>query len=264
MSFFNNFGRGFGRSSRKNKQQQQQQQQQQQSQNSFLRSSTTSNSSINSSISNLSNSKLNAFSGSSIAAPAPKPLFLSQPFVRTALVKGSFKTIVVLPKYVDMGEWLALNAFEFFTYLNLFYGIISEFCTSSTCSSMSAGPGIDYTWLDMSKKQIRLPASTYIDYVLTWTNNKLNDQTLFPTKAGVPLPAHFPQTLQNIFKQMFRIFAHIYHNHFDTIVHLGLEAHWNSFFAHFISFSKEFELLDDREVEPLKELIDSFVAQGKV
>lgn len=116
----------------------------------------------------------------------------------------------------------------------------------------------------MSKKQIRLPASTYIDYVLTWTSNKLNDQTLFPTKAGVPFPPHFPMTLQNIFKQMFRIFAHIYYNHFETVVHLSLEAHWNSFFAHFISFSKEFELLDARDTEPLKELIESFEGQGKV
>ncbi len=38
-----------------------------------------------------------------------RPLFVCQPFVRTSLVKGSFKTIVVLPKYVDELEWLALN-----------------------------------------------------------------------------------------------------------------------------------------------------------
>ncbi|KAK9459782.1 Mob1/phocein [Lipomyces oligophaga] len=272
MSFFNNFGRGFGRSSRKKLQQQPQQQQQQQQpqQHQHLQqqqpNSTTaafrrptSNASSNSLRSSNSSNNLKQ-----TLAPAPKPLFLSQPFVRTALVKGSFKTIVVLPKYVDMGEWLALNAFEFFTYLNLFYGLLSEFCTSQSCPSMSAGAGIDYTWLDMSKKPIRLPASTYIDYVLTWTNNKLNDQTVFPTKAGVPFPAHFPMTLRNIFKQMFRIFAHIYYNHFETIVHLSLEAHWNSFFAHFISFSKEFELLDRRDTEPLQELIESFEAQGKV
>ncbi|KAK9456070.1 Mob1/phocein [Dipodascopsis uninucleata] len=250
MSFLNTFSRGFGRSSRKAKQQSSTQQPP-----SFLRSA--SNTSTQSSITSVS--KLQSH-----GAGAARPLFLAQPFVRTALVKGSFKTIVVLPKYVDMGEWLALNAFEFFTYLNLIYGALAEFCTPKSCPSMSAGPGIDYTWLDTSKKQVRLPASTYIDYVLTWINNKLNDQALFPTKAGVPFPPQFPSILQNIFKQMFRIFAHIYHNHFDLIVHLSLEAHWNSFFAHFISFSKEFELLDRRDTEPLKELIESFEAQGKV
>lgn len=38
-----------------------------------------------------------------------KPLYLCNPFVRSALIKGSFKTIVVLPKYVDLKEWVAVN-----------------------------------------------------------------------------------------------------------------------------------------------------------
>jgi len=36
-------------------------------------------------------------------------LFLCEPYVNAQLVKGSIKTIVVLPKYVDANEWLALN-----------------------------------------------------------------------------------------------------------------------------------------------------------
>jgi hypothetical protein len=39
-----------------------------------------------------------------------KPLYLCKPFVTSQLVKGSFSTIVVLPRYVDQGEWLALNS----------------------------------------------------------------------------------------------------------------------------------------------------------
>jgi hypothetical protein len=38
-----------------------------------------------------------------------KPLYLCQPFVKAALVKGSFKTIVAPPKYVDVNEWVAVN-----------------------------------------------------------------------------------------------------------------------------------------------------------
>ena len=41
--------------------------------------------------------------------PTMRPLMLCQPFVKSSLLKGSFKTIVVLPKYVDEGEWVALN-----------------------------------------------------------------------------------------------------------------------------------------------------------
>ena len=47
----------------------------------------------------------------SLPVPAiPKPLFLSSPFVEAALVKGNFKTIVMLPKYVDIMEWVAMNS----------------------------------------------------------------------------------------------------------------------------------------------------------
>lgn len=38
-----------------------------------------------------------------------KPLYMCNPFVRSALIKGSFKTIVVLPKFVDQKEWVAVN-----------------------------------------------------------------------------------------------------------------------------------------------------------
>ncbi|BFZ57492.1 Maintenance of ploidy protein mob2 [Savitreella phatthalungensis] len=190
-----------------------------------------------------------------------RPLYLCQPFVRTALVKGSFATIVALPKYVEQNEWLALNIFEFFTHLNHFYATVAEFCTPATCPSMSAGPGLDYTWLDQNRKQMRLPASQYIDYVLAWINNRVNEEALFPTKAGSTFGPNFLPTAKTMVKQMFRVFAHIYHAHFDTIVHLSLEGHWNSFFQHFVAFGREFALLDARDVEPLAVLIQVFQQQ---
>jgi hypothetical protein len=50
--------------------------------------------------------------------PGKKPLYLCQPFVKAALVKGSFKTIVAPPKYVDVNEWVAVNC-ELWSVLNL-------------------------------------------------------------------------------------------------------------------------------------------------
>ena len=191
-------------------------------------------------------------------------MFLSEPFVRTALVKGSFKTIVQLPKYVDIGEWIALNVFEFFTNLNQFYGVIAEYVTPDAYPTMNAGRHTDYLWLDANNRQVSLPASQYIDLALTWINNKVTDKHLFPTKDNIPFPQEFLRDVQRIMVQMFRIFAHIYHHHFDKIVHLSLEAHWNSFFAHFISFSKEFTIIDRKEMAPLILLIENFEKQGKI
>lgn len=194
----------------------------------------------------------------------PLPLFLCEPFVKTALVKGSFKTIVQLPKYVDYGEWIALNIFELFNNLNQCYGVIAEYVTPEEYPTMNAGPRTNYLWVDSNGQAVNLPACQYIDYVLTWISNKVNDQSVFPTKSGGAFPPNFLKDCKNISRQMFRIFAHIYHNHFDKFVHLSLEAHWNSFFAHFISLIKEYNLLDRSELEPLLPLIENLEAQGKI
>lgn len=44
-----------------------------------------------------------------VGQPVGKPLYLCNPFVRSTLIKGNYKTIVVLPKYVDRREWVAVN-----------------------------------------------------------------------------------------------------------------------------------------------------------
>lgn len=199
-----------------------------------------------------------------IIDPENPPLFLCEPFVKTALVKGSFKTIVQLPKYVDYGEWLALNIFEFFNHLNQFYGVVSDYVTPESFPTMNAGSNTTYYWIDSSGKPINLPANQYIDYVLTWISNKINDQSVFPTKSGGAFPQTFLKDCKNISRQMFRIFAFIYHNQFETILHLSLESHWNSFFAHFINFVREFSLIDNSELAPLAPLIDAFEQQGKI
>ncbi len=43
---------------------------------------------------------------------------------------------------------------------------------------------LDYTWIDQNRRQVKLPAPTYIDYVMTWVQNMLDDEGVFPTKAG--------------------------------------------------------------------------------
>uniref|UniRef100_A0A060T9S7 ARAD1B01826p n=1 Tax=Blastobotrys adeninivorans TaxID=409370 RepID=A0A060T9S7_BLAAD len=247
MSFF--FSRGFGRSARKNKLANSTPPQPAQSYPSRDSSHTPLDVSKNSSASSL---------------VSQRPLFMCQPFVRTSLVKGSFQTIVMLPKYVDSGEWLAFNMFEFYTYLGQFVNMLAEFITPQTCPTMNAGPGMDYLWLDQNKKTHRLPANQYIETAMSWMSQKFDDQTLFPTQQGVPFPPHFTTVLKHMYRQMFRIFAHIYHNHFDKIVHLSLEAHWNSFFAHFISFGKTFDLADNADLVPLVHLIEALEAQGKI
>lgn len=67
-----------------------------------------------------------------------------------------------------------------------------------------------------------------------------------------------------MFGQLFRLFAHIYHDHYDKVLALNEEPHFNSLFAHFISFSREFDLLDKKEIQPLAELVDTMLKNGVI
>lgn len=75
-----------------------------------------------------------------------------------------------------------------------------------------------------------MSAPEYVDYLMTWVQNQLDDESIFPSKIGVPFPKNFQMLVKNIFKRLFRVYAHIYHSHFPKIVSLGEEAHLNTSF----------------------------------
>lgn len=79
--------------------------------------------------------------------------------------------------------------------------------------------------------------------------------------AGVPFPKNFLSIAKTILKRLFRVYAHIYHQHFKEVVQLSEEAHLNTSFKHFIFFVQEFNLIDRKELAPLQELIDKLTAK---
>lgn len=54
--------------------------------------------------------------------------------------------------------------------------------------------------------------------------------------TGVPFPKNFMSVAKTILKRLFRVYAHIYHQHFDSVMRLQEEAHLNTSFKHFIFF----------------------------
>ncbi len=62
-----------------------------------------------------------------------------------------------------------------------------------------------------------------------------------------------------IFKRLFRVYAHIYHTHFQHIMLLSAETHLNTCFKHFIYYIDQFQLVETKELAPLHELIQQFM-----
>ena len=41
--------------------------------------------------------------------------------------------------------------------------------------------------------------------------------------TGVPFPKNFRDTIRTLFRRLFRVYAHLYSNHFDQLCALGIE-----------------------------------------
>lgn len=68
----------------------------------------------------------------------------------------------------------------------MLYGTLTEFCTAERCPIMSAGAKYEYHWADGTnvKKPLRCTAPEYIDYLMTWVQEQLDDEAVFPSKIG--------------------------------------------------------------------------------
>merc|ERR1712032_685472 len=86
-----------------------------------------------------------------------------------------------------------------------------------------------------------------------------NDERIFPTTLEAQFPANFKQRVSRIFRRLFRVYAHIYYSHFEYIIQQSAQAHVNSCFKHFVLFVKEFGLVDDVEMEPLRDVINELL-----
>ncbi|PPQ71787.1 hypothetical protein CVT26_007621 [Gymnopilus dilepis] len=205
-------------------------------------------------------------------------------YAEATLGSGNLRLAVQLPEGEDLNEWLAVHTVDFFNHLNMLYGTITEFCIPSEALSYyvcwtsvrSFHPftsscadeinfSYEYLWEDgvRYKRPTKLPAPEYVDALMNWAQGLLDDEAIFPNKIGVPFPKNFRDTVKTIVRRLFRVYAHIYSNHFDHICALGIEAHLNTSYRHFFLFVHEFDLIDRKELAPLDELNEAILAEDK-
>lgn len=75
-------------------------------------------------------------------------------------------------------------------------------------------------------------------------------------------PQNFEHDIKNLYRQMFRCYAHLYFAHWlDPIYHLGLHKELNTCFVHFVNVGKQFDLLSDKDLTPMQPLVDIWIAK---
>mmetsp|Transcript_12149 Transcript_12149/g.25663 ORF Transcript_12149/g.25663 Transcript_12149/m.25663 type:complete len:243 (+) Transcript_12149:88-816(+) len=196
------------------------------------------------------------------AVPGSRRFQLYQ-HAQATLGAGRLLEAVKLPAGEDLYDWLAVNVTDFYNEVNLLYGVLVDVCTPTCCPTMSAGPRFEYKWADgvKIKKPIRCSAPKYIDLMMSWAQSTLDDENIFPIRAGEPFPPNIRQVICAIFKRLFRVYAHIYMMHFPAMQEMGAEPHVNTCFRHFMLFVREFDLIDKQELAPLNDLIQSIYAR---
>ncbi|XP_064186132.1 MOB kinase activator 3A isoform X4 [Anguilla rostrata] len=167
-----------------------------------------------------------------------------------------FKQMVQLPHGEGLHNWVAVHVVDFFNGINLIYGTISDSCTEQSCPVMSGGPKYEYRWQDDGKykRPTALPAPKYMSLLMDWIEVQINNKDIFPINAGTPFPKTFMQVAKKILSRLFRVFVHVYFHHFDHVSQMGAEAHVNTYYKYFYYFVTEFNLMDHKQLEPLKEM----------
>lgn len=179
---------------------------------------------------------------------------------RATLHAGDFSDSIRLPPDTPLDDWLAANTVDFYNELVVLMESLLDYCSPDTCTSMCAGPKYQYLWQDGSqyKSPTSVPAHTYITLLFQWVDELFENKSVFPPDPEVPFPKNFKDVVKSIFKRLFRVYAHFYYHHLKDVREAELEANFNTSFRHFYCFVKEFNLISSQELEPLKEIIESF------
>lgn len=138
----------------------------------------------------------------------------------------------------------------------------------------------EYLWQDSEnyKRPTKMPAPAYIEQLMSWVQANIDNEQVLPSKIGrchiilmfprtsisqsigVPFPKSFPALVRQIFKRMYRVYAHIYCHHYPVIRELGLEPHLNTSFKQYVLFVDEHSLASGRDYwGPLGDLVDSML-----
>ncbi|EGC37754.1 hypothetical protein DICPUDRAFT_53753 [Dictyostelium purpureum] len=171
--------------------------------------------------------------------------------LKSSLAGGTkLKDSVKCPDGEDENEWIAVNTIECFNTMNMCYSFIQSFCTDDSCPTMSSLKAT-YLWTDGKGKPQELSAPKYIDNVVNWISEQIDNPEIFPVDDS-PFPKNYKASVIKIISRILRVYAHIYHGHWDKIKQLEVNQHTNTSLKHLQYFAENFQLLGEKDYETMK------------
>ncbi|GBG27788.1 Leucine-rich repeat-containing protein 1 [Hondaea fermentalgiana] len=140
------------------------------------------------------------------------------------------------------------NAVDFYNELSFLYGYVVDDAERFVRPGEGFPPNVEYRWPVGGGKTLRLSSPEYVEYAFTWMEDTIDNEEIFPVSVEQDFPDEFVDVYaRKMFKLMFRIFAILFHQHFETIEVLGGAAHMNTCFKHFVFFMLEHDLVPDEQ-----------------
>jgi len=175
--------------------------------------------------------------------------------------KEDMKKIVKCPPDEDINDFLANHVVDFYTRAKLVYSTVMDTddalmrtCNGQNCPAMNGGPKYEYLWQDGNRKPEKLSAPEYVIRLMEWIDDLITDEKIFPPVDDVPFPSNFKDVCKKIFRRLYRVFVHVYIEHFERLQEAGAEAHTNTFYRHYYFFMKEHKLMEEKDFAPLESL----------
>eukprot|EP01132_Coremiostelium_polycephalum_P007733 gene7733-9509_t len=177
--------------------------------------------------------------------------------LKTSLAGGTLlRDSVKCPIGEDENEWIAMNTIESYNTMVMCYSFIQDFCTDDSCPQMTASKAT-YYWAEGTKgKPQELSAPKYIDNLTNWINEQIDNPAIFPVDDGA-FPKNFRPTVSKILSRMLRVYAHIYHAHWEHVKSLNVDKHTNTSLKHFQYFAEQFDLVGEKDLSVMKHVFDT-------
>jgi hypothetical protein len=175
--------------------------------------------------------------------------------------KEDMKKIVKCPPDEEINDFFANHVVDFYTRAKLVYSTVMDTddalmrtCNDQNCPAMNGGPKYEYLWQDGNKKPEKLSAPEYVIRLMEWIDDMITDEKIFPPVDDIPFPSNFKDVCKKIFRRLYRVFVHVYIEHFERLQEAGAEAHTNTFYRHYYFFMKEHKLMEEKDFAPLETL----------
>jgi len=180
---------------------------------------------------------------------------------KSTLGTQGLRESVALPPGNDKDEWVAAQILGLYEELYAVVAAIGSFCE---CREMDIGlkqpdgRKLMVKWREASGLSKDCTAREYMRKVLAYVHEELSDRDTFPLD-GSAFPERATAVSKQMLKKMFRVYAHAYLFHFDEVKEEKMGAHLNFCYKHFLYFVKEFNLVDDQELAPLRALNEEWL-----